>query len=318
MREKTRELFKKSLKPIETEEPLDLIFFRPLGFLFALLLRRAPVSPNFITILSMITGLTAAWFFSKGTHPAFITAACLLIVSHLFDCVDGQLARLRGVSSRLGKTLDILADLVTDIAAFIGVALAMIKTTVQPAWLWWLLAAGTLLFCMIHISLFDHFKNELIFYAIPHYHEKLESVKHLKEQRRALGRNVFARFHKFMLTIYIIIYIVEERLIKMAQPKGYGGYLSWYQSDSRVPQDVKNRFQTHYRRYNRFLVIGWSLLGAIGHVSVFIVSAFLNRLDLAFWIIIIAFNLWMGLLILLQHISLQHQLKKAYYAAENP
>lgn len=311
-----KDLFKKSIKPIETEEPLDLIFFRPLGFLIALLLRRAPVSPNVITIMSMITGLTAAWFFSKGTHPAFITAACLLITSHLFDCTDGQLARLRGVSSRLGKTLDILADLVTDIAGFIGVALAMIKTTAQPAWLWWLLVAGTLLFCMIHISLFDHFKNELIFYAIPHYHEKLESVKHLKKQREVLGRSVFSRFHKFMLTIYIIIYIVEEWLIKMAQPKKYRGYLNWYQTDSHVPQNVKNSFQIHYRRHNRFLVLGWSFLGAIGHISVFIVTAFLNRLDLAFWIIIIPFNLWMGLLIFLQHFSLQRQLKRAYSTVE--
>jgi hypothetical protein len=215
----------------------------------------------------------------------------------------------------LGKTLDILADLTTDIAGCIGVVYGMIQTTTQPAWMWWLLACGTLLFSIVHIGLFDHFKNELIFYAIPTYHEKLESIDQLKAHQKALGKSVFARFHRLMLTVYIGIYVGEEILIKMAQPREYRGYLKWYQSNPDVPETVKKAFQSSYRHYNRLLVHGWSTLGAIGHISVFIVTAFLNRLDLAFWIICVPFNLWMGLIILLQHIALRYQLKKAFRTA---
>ena len=54
------EEYKRSLKMPEAEEVFDLIFYRPLAFVFVKLVYRSPVTPNQVTLLSMIAGLIAA------------------------------------------------------------------------------------------------------------------------------------------------------------------------------------------------------------------------------------------------------------------
>jgi len=302
----------RSIKPIETEEPFDLIFNRPLGLLLVLILRPLPISPNLITVFSMITGITSGYFFARGDHISAQVGAVLLMLANILDCTDGQLARIRGASSMLGKTLDGLCDVVTYLSIAFGVAYSMVQKTASLAWLWWLYAWGVMISGIIHIHFFDHFKNELIFYALPDYHEKLESTASLKAQRRAIENSPGHKWQKFMLSVYIFFYTMEERVIRLAQPKNYRGYIPWFQMDASVPYEIKESFKKNYRRYNRLLVLGWSLLGATAHVSVFIIAGLFNRLDWVFWILCVPFTLWMFVLILLQRFTLKHQLRMAY------
>lgn len=64
---------------------------------------------NFITILSLISGFTSIIFCIEG-HFTFAPWAILLSV--LFDGLDGQVARRNPVPSEFGKELDSLADVV--------------------------------------------------------------------------------------------------------------------------------------------------------------------------------------------------------------
>lgn len=45
--------FKDSLKSMDTEETFDLIFYRPIGYMWALLAKKLGVTPNAITIASI-------------------------------------------------------------------------------------------------------------------------------------------------------------------------------------------------------------------------------------------------------------------------
>ena len=45
--------YKASLKSMDTEETFDLIFYRPIGYAWALLAKRFGVTPNAITIASI-------------------------------------------------------------------------------------------------------------------------------------------------------------------------------------------------------------------------------------------------------------------------
>ena len=44
-----KKLYQASLKSKDTEEWIDLLFYRPIGFRWALLFRRLGVSPNAVT-----------------------------------------------------------------------------------------------------------------------------------------------------------------------------------------------------------------------------------------------------------------------------
>ncbi len=312
MIKKIKNLYNQSLKPIETEEPVALLIFRPISFLLAVLLKPTPVHPNLVTIVSVICGALSGYFFFKSqTYPAYY-AALLLFVAHILDCVDGQLARIKELSSRLGKTLDGLADIVTYISIFVGVAYAISHNGQSGGLHWSFYGIFAILNYLIHIHLFDHFKNELIHYSIPEYHEKLEGIDRLKRIYRNLGKSIGARGYKLILILYIFFYIVEKAVIRFAQPNDYQGFLEWYYKNNDIPHSVKKHFRDHYRKYNWPLVRGWSMLGATTHISVFLICALMNRLDLIFWIICIPFNIWALFLIICQRIIIRIQLNKAF------
>lgn len=51
--------YRQSLKSMDTEEGIDLAFYRPIGFAWAYLFRRLGITPNAVTIASIILGIAA-------------------------------------------------------------------------------------------------------------------------------------------------------------------------------------------------------------------------------------------------------------------
>ncbi|MCM1521614.1 MAG: NTP transferase domain-containing protein [Muribaculaceae bacterium] len=105
-RKSLRDEYKDSLKSLDTEEHIDLAFYRPIGFAWACLFRRLGVSPNAVTIASIFIGVAAGICFYPTALWINILGMLLLIWANSFDSADGQLARLTGQYSRLGRILD--------------------------------------------------------------------------------------------------------------------------------------------------------------------------------------------------------------------
>jgi len=68
------------------------------------------LTPNLITLFSFITALASVVFIIIGGFINFIIAAVLIHLSHILDCMDGQMALYRGVSSKYGSYFDKLTD----------------------------------------------------------------------------------------------------------------------------------------------------------------------------------------------------------------
>jgi phosphatidylglycerophosphate synthase len=68
------------------------------------------ITPNRITGMSFLVAVAAAVFVIVGGYPNFIMAAVLIHISHVLDCMDGQLARYRQTSSPIGSYLDRVSD----------------------------------------------------------------------------------------------------------------------------------------------------------------------------------------------------------------
>lgn len=111
------EKYFQTLKSAETEDWLDYHFIRPFSYLWACGFARLDIHPNTVTMLSMIIGALSAVFFAHGSFfyegttgiVMNIIAIILLMIADVLDCADGQLARMTGKKSRLGRILDGLA-----------------------------------------------------------------------------------------------------------------------------------------------------------------------------------------------------------------
>lgn len=92
------------------EEWADRRFFRPLGWRIATALQPTRVSADAVTLASLVLGVLAGhlfWYRNAGVNAAGVL---LFVLSDVLDSADGQLARLRGKSTRMGRILDGLAD----------------------------------------------------------------------------------------------------------------------------------------------------------------------------------------------------------------
>ena len=111
------EKYFQTLKSAETEDWLDFHVIRPLCYYCAKGFDYFDIHPNTVTILSMFIGAGSCVLFAHGSFYYEGTAGilynlaaiALLMVADILDCTDGQLARMTGKKSRVGRILDGLA-----------------------------------------------------------------------------------------------------------------------------------------------------------------------------------------------------------------
>jgi phosphatidylglycerophosphate synthase len=104
---------------IKAYEPWRTIFFAdPVAIPLARLLAALRVNPNVITVLSIVCGIVPGVLFAMGY---WVWAALLFEFRFLLDCVDGKVARLRGVTSELGARMDAFGELPGKPSCFIGI-----------------------------------------------------------------------------------------------------------------------------------------------------------------------------------------------------
>ena len=117
----------------EVEEWLDLHFFRPVGARITRALYPTRVTPDQVTLISLVIGLVAGHMFLYTSPWLNAVGFALFIVSDLFDSADGQLARLRGTSTRFGRALDGSSDALRFVN--LGISL-IIRLALHSGWSW--------------------------------------------------------------------------------------------------------------------------------------------------------------------------------------
>lgn len=119
---KRRQKLKATFKP--REEWWSRVFATPIAYgLLHLVADWKVLTPNRLTVLSFILTLLTGVLILSGVGTALLAAAILLQVAYIFDCMDGQLARYREVSSAFGSFLDKWSDYVKFPAVVLALTL---------------------------------------------------------------------------------------------------------------------------------------------------------------------------------------------------
>jgi phosphatidylglycerophosphate synthase len=113
----------------KTRKPKDILWnrlvARPLAAVLLVPLAKFRITPNQITFLSLLTFVAAMVVLALKPGQAWLVAAVgILELSYVLDCCDGQLARLKHLSSPVGAHLDFLMD---ELKAFLLIAATGIR-----------------------------------------------------------------------------------------------------------------------------------------------------------------------------------------------
>lgn len=150
-----------TLKSADTEEWIDLIFYRPIGYRWALLFRSLGVTPNAITVASIFLGVAAGILFYYNDLLLNVIGMCLLVWANMYDSADGQLARMTGQKSEIGRILDGVSGDFWFISIYAAICLRL-----TPQWGYWIwILAACAGFCHSkQAAMADYYRNIHLFF----------------------------------------------------------------------------------------------------------------------------------------------------------
>lgn len=296
---------KETYKPYETEEHLDYFFYRPLASLIVKGVINTSVTPNQLTWASLIFGVISGFFFSKYFSNALYLyiGILLLLISNVFDCSDGQLARARGTAgSMAGRTFDGLVDNLVFFSIYYFTVtqfqhLSFLKLDGADSYGWTIWAVGVVASVghSLQSSFFDYYRNEYIAFVSKDYKSESVMAQTIKQEILSLEGVRGKGFDRFLLWFYYWYTKIQERSNK--------------KNALRDRYNIPTDFDQLYQKRNQLLLRLWSFLGATAHITYIMIFAAFDRMDLYFFFEAIILNIYMITLKIIQN-RVIHNLEK--------
>lgn len=255
-----KQQYRKSLKSFDTEEHIDLAFYRPLGFAWAYLFRKIGVTPNAVTVASIFLGVGAGVCFYFDNIWISVLGIFLLVWANTFDSCDGQLARLTGSYSPLGRILDGLSGDLWFLAIYIAVCLHENHFSVffgEHAWLIWAIAAAAGICHGKQAAMADYYRQFHLFHVKGREGSELDTASDLEKRLAALSwRHDFWR--KITLTFYTKYTANQEAWTPWMQKLRRA--LAEKYPDGQIPAAYREKFRAASRplmKYTNILTFNW-------------------------------------------------------------
>lgn len=196
--------YEASLKSIETENKVDRIFYRPIGFCIARLLRGTGVTPNMITIISIFVGAAAGFLFYPNNLYYNILGILCLVCANILDCVDGQLARLTGIKSEIGRILDGVAGDIWFLCIYLGFAFRLYHLY-GHGW-FFLLAVLSGFSHLLQANITDYYKTLHLYFISKEKGAEFQTIDQIKAKHKETKPGLSKAFF-FLYSWYSLLQI---------------------------------------------------------------------------------------------------------------
>lgn len=286
--------YKSTLKSMDTEETFDLIFYRPLGYAWASLAKRLGVSPNAITIASIFIGLGAGVCFYFNSFWLNLLGAFLLIWANSFDSADGQLARMTGQYSRLGRILDGLSGDIWFFAIYVAICLRENYTSeffMQRPWLIWVIAVLTGICHASQAAMADYYRQFHLYFLKGKEGSELDTAALLWQRFHAMSwRHDF--WNKFFLMFYTNYTTGQEKRTRAMQR--LRRVLAQRYGDD-IPQQFRDRFRALSRplmKYTNILSFNTRCFALLAAILIFRMPWLYFAFELTVLNILLIYMMW--------------------------
>lgn len=97
--------------------------YRPVSFPLTKLFVRTPITPNQISILTAVIVLIGLYVTALGSMNEAILGTAIVLAAAYVDCCDGEVARLKLLSSKLGAWLDTVIDELSSLGYMVAMGI---------------------------------------------------------------------------------------------------------------------------------------------------------------------------------------------------
>ena len=192
-----------TLKSMDTEETIDLWFYRPVGYRWALLFERLGVKPNAVTIASIFLGVAAGVLFYYNDLWLNVLGMFLLVWANSYDSADGQLARMTKQFSRIGRILDGISGDLWFVTIYVAICLHMMHFEGWSGYIF-VLAVVAGYFHATQASMADYYRNFHLYFLKGKSGSELDDTEQLTRNFKSLSwkRDFFRKLVLFFYRNY--------------------------------------------------------------------------------------------------------------------
>jgi len=273
--------YKRSLKHMVFDETLTLYILRPIAFIFVKLLYPTSITPNQVSLMTIISGILSGYFFSRGDVTSYIIAGVLYFFSMVLDCVDGMIARLKKNGTPVGRIVDGFADYIVGISVYIGLGIGFPKGYVNfDYWpyspiILLVIAAVSHIF---HAMIVDYYRVEFMSHGLGKNTSVWEEKKIFTEEMDRVKHMPGKWLDKILISVYL----------------GYA-HLQIFRLNEQEHYNKKA-----YYNSNKLMILLWFWIGPTASAFIIIISAFLFRPIVFFIFTIGVANIYMIILWIIQ------------------
>ena len=271
--------YEASLKSIETENYIDQWFYRPIGFRIAKMLCNTGITPNMVTIISIFVGAAAGPLFYYNSIRYTLIGILCLIIANILDCVDGQLARLSGIKSKIGRILDGLAGDIWFLLIYAFLTLQL--NNEYGTWLFFIPAVLSAISHLIQANITDYYKTLHLYFINKEKgseFQNLEEVcKQYKEMKSGIGKVLF------------FFYIGYTRLQEAVTPKLQQLLKTLHSTyGENIPENISTDFRHQSRRLMKSVI---DFMTFNGRITVLFLAVIIGRAEIYFLYEIVVLNI---------------------------
>lgn len=252
--------YRDSLKSMDTEEHIDLAFYRPIGYAWACIAKRLGVTPNAITIASIFLGVGAGIAFYFDNLYINVVGILLLIWANSFDSADGQLARMTHQYSRIGRILDGLSGDIWFATIYVAICLREVHTSPffeQHNWVIWVMAVLAGICHGKQAAMADYYRQFHLYFLKGEEGSELENSDDLKAK---LSEMTWSKnfWQKLVMTFYTNYTVNQESHTRSMQE--LRGELKKRFPDGKISQEFRDDFRRlslPLMKYTNILSFNW-------------------------------------------------------------
>jgi hypothetical protein len=270
--------YKRSLKNLHAEEPLDVYLYRPLAFIIVKAFYSLPITPNQYSLVALFAGIASGYNLVKGTSLGFKWGAFYFFLFAILDCCDGMVARLKKNGTKYGRLIDGLVDYAVNAIVYVTLALGLKKQYSADLFQPWILVITAGVSKAVHSILYDHYLTEYI------SNEKGDGGFVVREIEEVKARIVESEKSNSLF-------------IRRMALKVYLGYTSIQAGNQGRQLALKPLL---YCQRNLRALKMWSVIGPSSHMFVLIIACILNEPYLLFIYAIIFGNSWLLMMLIYQ------------------
>jgi len=232
-------------KSKDTEELIDRFFFRPAGYGVALISAKLKITPNALTIIGIVFGISAGHLYYYKSIPINLLGIFIFILGDILDSADGQLARMTNKISKTGRIFDGVATNLISISIYMHLILRSLDSEI--GWWMFLIAAIAGSSHVIQAATADLYRHAYLYIVCGKEKSELDNSVNIKSQIENLPWKG-NRIDKFFLIVYLD-YTKRQELIS-------GKFLELVkyikENYETIPEWLSTEYRASFKKMNKY------------------------------------------------------------------